>query len=67
VLEIRGPCGTMPLAGESQLPYLLTPHSLDENIEPTIFPLPVNDESTIGRPTGLFTTSRAHSHDPALV
>jgi len=57
----------MPLAGESQLPYLLTPHSLDENIEPTIFPLPVNDESTIGRPTGLFTTSRAHSHDLALV
>ena len=53
----------MPLAGESQLPCPLTPHSLDKNIEPVIFPLSKNDESAIGRPTGLFTTSRARGYD----
>ena len=65
--EIRGPSGTLPTAGESQLPCLLTPHSLDENIEPIIFPLSINDESAIGRPTGLFTTSRARGYDLALM
>ena len=57
----------MPAAGESQLPYLLTPHSLDENIEPVMFSLSKNDESAIGRPTGLFTTSRTRGYDLALV
>ena len=65
--EIRGPSGTLPTAGESQLPCLLTPHSLDENIKPIIFPLPVNDESTIGRPTGLFTTSCTFGQDIVLL
>ena len=46
MLEIRGPCGAMPPAGESQLPCLLTPHSLDENIESIICPLSKNDEWT---------------------
>jgi len=57
----------MSLAGECQLPGLITPHSLNEKIEAIIFPLSINYKSAIGRPTGLFKTSSTRSHDLALM
>ena len=57
----------MSFTGEGQLSCLPIPHFLDEKIVPVILPLPINQESTIWRPTGLFTASRARSYDPALM